>query len=117
MIAAPEFVAGRENWMSQGKCVGLGHIMFPERGDSCNPARAVCATCPVKQQCAEYGIANPGLDGVWGGLSHRQRRAIFRARRKAAGLHPRGPLTAEQKAAMHNNNDQTAAHPQVGEST
>lgn len=40
-----------------------------------NDAVAVCATCPVVQQCQQYAIANEEEFGVWGGLTPEQRRA------------------------------------------
>ncbi|WP_019819119.1 WhiB family transcriptional regulator [Saccharomonospora saliphila] len=48
-------------------------------------AKAVCARCPVANQCLEYAIEN-GLDhGVFGGTTERERRALIRTRRARAG--------------------------------
>lgn len=30
-------------------------------------AKALCATCPVWQECLEYAIDNDVRDGIWGG--------------------------------------------------
>jgi WhiB family redox-sensing transcriptional regulator len=38
-------------------------------------AKAVCALCPVKTECLEWALAM-GVDGVWGGTSDEERRAI-----------------------------------------
>lgn len=44
--------------------------------------RAVCARCPVTDACLEYGLREP--DGLWGGLSPRQRARLRRERRVAS---------------------------------
>jgi len=36
-------------------------------------AKAVCATCPIRQKCLEYAISNKETEGVWGGLSGPER--------------------------------------------
>lgn len=36
-------------------------------------AVAVCRTCPVMAQCGEYAIRNRIEDGIWGGVSERER--------------------------------------------
>lgn len=47
-------------------------------------AKAVCARCPVREQCLRYALDN-GLDhGVFGGTSERERRTLTRRTRHAA---------------------------------
>ena len=47
-------------------------------------AKAVCARCPVREQCLRYALDN-GLDhGVFGGTTERERRAVTRRTRQAA---------------------------------
>ncbi len=48
----------------------------PERGESAEPARQVCAACPVRQPCLDYAISNRIAYGIWGGLTERERRAL-----------------------------------------
>lgn len=49
----------------------------PERGESTDPAKRVCAGCSVRSQCLEYAMTNPKeKQGVWGGLSWRERRQL-----------------------------------------
>jgi WhiB family redox-sensing transcriptional regulator len=43
--------------------------------------RKLCQQCPVKMPCAEYAIANPDLQGIWGGLAPRERTRIRMRRR------------------------------------
>ena len=51
-------------------------MFFPERGESAEPARQVCAACPVRQPCLDYAITNRITHGIWGGLTERERRAL-----------------------------------------
>lgn len=64
-------------------------IFFPERGCSSREARAVCARCPVAEQCLDYALTNGDEFGVWGGkrapelrqLRKEQGRSLKKARR------------------------------------
>lgn len=45
-------------------------------------AKAVCARCPVREQCLRYALDN-GLDhGVFGGTTELERRKLTRSRRQ-----------------------------------
>ena len=48
-------------------------------------AKAVCCRCPVIEQCLRWALETGQDDGVWGGLSEDERRAMKRraARRRA----------------------------------
>jgi WhiB family redox-sensing transcriptional regulator len=46
-------------------------------------AKAVCGRCPVSTPCLMWALVRD-VDGVWGGLSQDERRAI---RRRAAARH------------------------------
>ena len=74
-LAAPARFAAR--WRERAACRGtdLG-VFFPERGESAEAARRVCAACPVRQPCLDYAITNRIASGVWGGLTERERRAL-----------------------------------------
>lgn len=37
-------------------------------------AREICHACPVLVECRDYALANPNLDGTWGGLTEQERR-------------------------------------------
>lgn len=41
----------------------------------------VCAACPQTGRCLQFAVANNILDGVWGGLTPRQRRLLRTANR------------------------------------
>lgn len=44
-------------------------------------AKLVCQKCPVRQPCLEEALANPGLQGVWGGTTGNERRRLRREAR------------------------------------
>jgi WhiB family transcriptional regulator, redox-sensing transcriptional regulator len=74
-LAAPARFAAR--WRELAACRGAGlELFFPERGESAEPARRLCAACPVRQPCLDYAITNRITYGIWGGLSERERRAL-----------------------------------------
>lgn len=69
-------------WTNHARCRGLDPaLFFPERGDheAVTFAKAICAECPVAQQCRDHAIAIEEDDGVWGGTSGLQRRRERRA--------------------------------------
>ncbi|HZD74069.1 MAG TPA: WhiB family transcriptional regulator [Actinomycetota bacterium] len=41
-------------------------------------AKAICATCMVRESCAAYAVSNHERYGVWGGLSEHERELIWR---------------------------------------
>jgi hypothetical protein len=80
------------DWRTLAACRGLDpELFFPERGDAftARNAQAVCATCPVAEQCLEFAIEVGETEGIWGGLSGRQLRQ--ERQRRAGGPLKRGP--------------------------
>jgi Transcription factor WhiB len=76
----PSFAAvvARPSWHARASCRGQTAVFFPEHGDA-TEAQAICADCPVQAPCAQ---ASGTEDGVWAGLSKRQRknlRALLRS--------------------------------------
>jgi DNA-binding NarL/FixJ family response regulator len=51
-------------------------LFFPDRGESAEPARQVCAACLARQPCLDYAVSNAITDGIWGGLTERERRTL-----------------------------------------
>lgn len=73
-------------WMKRAACRGMergDELFFPERGASTREAKAVCRSCPVREDCLEYALATGEKFGIWGGLGERERRRI-RGQRAAA---------------------------------
>lgn len=72
-------------WMSQGNCQNHPpEVFFPADGVGVTVAQGICATCPVREACLEYALANRIEHGVWGGHSERSRRRLLKQRRIAA---------------------------------
>lgn len=76
-----------DEWMDDAACRGMDpELFFPVRGDfaAVEAARAICRGCSVMAECRAYGLAEPHMHGMWGGLSERERRQV-RSRRRQAG--------------------------------
>ena len=74
-------------WMRRGNCRDEPPArFFPSDGAGVEDARALCASCPVKEPCLEYALRNRIDHGVWGGTSERERRRILRQRRVEAAV-------------------------------
>ena len=72
-------------WRDQARCRGVDPDIFhPSDEDDGAAAKAICAQCPVREPCLEYALAAREKDGVWGGLTARERRRVLRQRRKSA---------------------------------
>ncbi len=73
-------------WKKLSNCLGVDpDLFFPERGASTKEAKAVCQACVVRDDCAEFALANGEKFGIWGGLSERERRRIRRQRKLSNG--------------------------------
>ncbi|HUR18877.1 MAG TPA: WhiB family transcriptional regulator [Acidimicrobiales bacterium] len=60
------------SWMQFASCRGADTATwFPHQGEDVRPAKTICADCPVRQPCAEYGMGES--HGIFGGLTERQR--------------------------------------------
>lgn len=73
------------DWMNDGACRGQLPVFFAEDNSNCgvyDEARRICATCPVIDQCLAYAFRHHIIDGVWGGLSPKQRRDVAKRRRR-----------------------------------
>ena len=72
-------------WQLRGACRGKDTELFfhpegergPRRANREASAKAVCASCPVLQQCRSHALAAREPYGVWGGLSEHEREAII----------------------------------------
>jgi WhiB family redox-sensing transcriptional regulator len=89
-------------WQTFAACTGVDPaLFFPERGAATREAKAVCATCPVREECLEYALEHGEKFGIWGGKSERERRQIRRERgiSKPRGRHlkPCGTPAAYQR--------------------
>jgi WhiB family redox-sensing transcriptional regulator len=75
-------------WMDRASCQDSPpDVFFPNvgrgRGNraiqaALSRAKAICAFCPVKTDCLNYALEHRIEDGIWGGASEEERRAIRR---------------------------------------
>jgi WhiB family transcriptional regulator, redox-sensing transcriptional regulator len=64
-------------WRYRAACRGTDlNVFFPGRGESAEPARQICAGCPVWQPCLDYALSQGITHGIWGGLTERDRRPL-----------------------------------------
>ncbi len=74
-------------WRVDAACRDLDvDVFFPEPEGDTGPAKAVCAGCPVREECLEFALASRQDDGVWGGLDEHERRRLRRRRQEAARI-------------------------------
>ncbi|MGD0440853.1 MAG: WhiB family transcriptional regulator [Acidimicrobiales bacterium] len=75
----------KASWRQRAACRGVDpDIFYPVSDEDAEEAKAVCASCTVRQACLEYSLAAREREGVWGGLTERERRRIVRQHRKSA---------------------------------
>jgi WhiB family transcriptional regulator, redox-sensing transcriptional regulator len=74
------------SWRAEARCRDLDSALFfspdgergPTRRRRERAAKAVCARCPVQEECAAFALANHEPYGVWGGLTETEREALWR---------------------------------------
>lgn len=75
-------VEGGRDWRDDAACKGVTDLFFPDKDWSrAAEAKQICAECPVLDECKDFSTRYE-LDGIWAGLSVRQRRAIRRERQR-----------------------------------
>jgi len=92
MSRLPKPLADLWEWQYEGACQDLPSEMFfhpegergPRRRNRENAAKAVCATCPVIQQCRDQALSIQEPYGIWGGLSEDDRAMILDRKSSAA---------------------------------
>ncbi|WBB62470.1 WhiB family transcriptional regulator [Streptomyces sp. WMMC500] len=74
-------------WREQAACLDVDpELFFPigHKGPMLNQtdvAKAVCGRCPVQEPCLGWALRVGQVEGIWGGLTEDERRAL---RRRAA---------------------------------
>lgn len=72
-------------WQERALCRGCDpNLWFPELGDDGANAKAICATCPVADECLAGAIERGERFGIWGGVATKERRVIRREIREAS---------------------------------
>ena len=83
-------IALRHRWREQALCRETDpEAFFPEKGQSPNAARQVCAGCPVRAECLADALARRDVAfGVLGGLTPRERRDLLHQHAGAGAVRP-----------------------------
>jgi WhiB family redox-sensing transcriptional regulator len=74
------------DWRHQARCGDRRDDLFFPTGttgpaeDQIREAKAICALCPVREDCLEWALDTGQDFGIWGGLTEEERRAIRRGR-------------------------------------
>jgi len=71
------------DWRSLAACRDSDpELFFPAVGDQdigrIAAAKAVCATCPVREECLTYAVELNQSEGIWGGHTPTERRSFRR---------------------------------------
>jgi WhiB family transcriptional regulator, redox-sensing transcriptional regulator len=86
-------MSARANWRAHAACRDADPELFFPIGTSgpglrqIEEAKRLCRTCPVQHECLAWALDQEVTDGVWGGTTADQRRAI----RSLAGNGSRPP--------------------------
>lgn len=74
-----------ESWRDDALCAQTDpELFFPEPGCQANEAKRICRMCDVRVECREWAMARVELQGVWGGLSCKEREKERTRRRRIA---------------------------------
>lgn len=69
------------SWKVDGACRWVEpELFYPASDADADPAKQVCNTCCVRVRCLDYAVDNREFEGVWGGLTGAERRALHRRR-------------------------------------
>lgn len=69
------------DWFDLAACSGVDtDVFFPNSEDLAGiaAAKGVCASCPVREDCLAFAVETNQTEGIWGGLTARQRRRLRR---------------------------------------
>ena len=59
-------------------CKSAPDFFFPETNENMEYTKATCRACPLVDACATYAIYANEREGIWGGLSTRERQNVRR---------------------------------------
>jgi WhiB family transcriptional regulator, redox-sensing transcriptional regulator len=79
-------------WQDEAACRGREVVLFfgpdgerqPEREIRERKAKALCDSCPVRNDCLSYAVSRPEKYGTWGGLNEDERSSERRRRMRRA---------------------------------
>jgi WhiB family redox-sensing transcriptional regulator len=66
-------------WMDDALCRQIDYDMFfPEPNKVPHEAKKACSLCQVRVECLEYALTFGMTEGVWGGTTPNERKAMMR---------------------------------------
>jgi WhiB family redox-sensing transcriptional regulator len=69
-------------WKSEGACRWLDpDLFYPVSESEAGPAKTVCGDCVVQARCLDFAMTAREWEGVWGGTTGAERRALHRRQR------------------------------------
>ena len=84
-------------WRDRAACLGVDPELFFPIGNTgpalvqIEEANVVCGRCEVVEPCLSWAVASRQEDGVWGGLSADERRAVKGRDARARRADPSAP--------------------------
>ena len=70
-----EILPVERDWREDALCPQTDpDAFFPDKGGSSRPAKQICGRCSVSEACLTYALENGIREGIWGGMSGRERR-------------------------------------------
>ena len=65
------------NWLQNALCAQVDpDLFYPDDGKSARPAKRICAVCPIRLQCLRWAVQTHTDNGVYGGMTPRERRGL-----------------------------------------
>lgn len=105
------------DWFKHAACKGLDPNLFmPQRGENnkIKYAKEICDTCPVQQQCRDYGLRLSQLfdtHGIFGGWTRQERKRDL----ERQGLNVRRWGSSDMSNVSHGSNAAYQMHMFAGE--
>lgn len=83
-LKAEHLGALTRSWRRLARCLGAdADLWFPIEQDGGGEAIAICRECPVRIDCLGWALDHDERQGIWGGVSARQRQQMrVRGRRR-----------------------------------
>lgn len=84
--AFPRNLEPAADWRAAGLCITEDPELFHPVGTTAAAlrataqAKAICGRCPSIAACLDHALTTPVHDGIWGGLTEKERAAIRRAK-------------------------------------
>jgi WhiB family transcriptional regulator, redox-sensing transcriptional regulator len=84
-----KFWVAMPDWMSNAACGNTPIGLWFHESDNHEltaEAKEICYDCPVRQECLTYAFETGSVDGIFGGYTSRERKALLRnAQRRRNG--------------------------------